>query len=129
MHQLALKAYGEATKSTADDRQIERLLFQQVTSALEQVAKSEDPSPTDWATAISRNADLWSILATDLVSPENQLPLELKTGLLNLASFVTRESLKVLSGTGKIADLIEINQSILKGLGGQTGEEQVGEAA
>ena len=118
MHQLAHRAYGETTHRTANARQIEFQLFQQITNQLELVASTQDPSPAVWADALERNRQLWSIIAIDLMAPENDTAAELKAGLIGISEFVRRTTLTVLSGGEGLQDLIEINQSIMAGLAG-----------
>lgn len=114
MQNLAYKAYGEIQQRTASDRQIEAALFREINSAL--ALASSDGSPADRADAVNRNQQLWSTLAADLMSPNNSLPDALRQSLLSLSEFVRRYSLTVLEGEGAIADLVEINASILAGL-------------
>ena len=116
MQQLASKAYGEITHRTASEKQIEFALFQQITHNHEKVAQAERPAPAVWAGAIDRNLQLWTVLASDLLLPENSLPVETKQGLLNLALFVRRHSMQVLSGEADLADLIEVNRTIMDGI-------------
>lgn len=120
MHQLAYRAYGQTTRQTADPRQIEKTLFEQVTDALVHVNQSGGADAALWADAVHRNSQLWLTLAGDLLTPENALPSELKTGLLNLAEFVRRTSLAVLAGREGMDDLIAINQAVLGGLEAQS---------
>src|ERR1700739_3035084 len=86
----AAAAYGSVIRQTADPRDIEYRVFEQITSAMQAVA-----SPgTNFATkirAVHRNRELWQTLAADLAASENALPEELRAGLLNLAIWVTRE--------------------------------------
>lgn len=119
MQTLALRAYGEVQQRTADDKEIERAVFAQITAALENAADPDAVSPTVWADAIHRNQQLWSILAADVLSVKNALPDATKTQLFQLSQFVRKHSLQVLSGTAEIADLIDINKSILAGMNGR----------
>lgn len=118
MQHLAYKAYGEATTRTASDKQIELALFQQITEALRTVARQEDPALADWADAINRNQQLWSIIATDLLSDANKLPNDTKTSLIQISKFVRQHSLKVLAREATLDDLIEVNETIIAGLAG-----------
>lgn len=120
MHQLAYRAYGQTTRQTADPRQIEKTLFEQVTDALVHVNQSGGADAALWADAVNRNSQLWLALAGDLLTPENALPTELKAGLLNLAEFVRRTSLAVLAGREGMDDLIAINRAVLGGLEAQS---------
>lgn len=121
MQSLALKAYGDVQQRTAGDKEIEHALFVQITQALEQVASEDKPVPAIWADAVSRNLQMWTLLATDLMGEGNTLPEETKKGLLILSEFVRRTSMEVLSGGEGLHDLIDINQTIMKGLSGEGG--------
>lgn len=129
MQSLAFKAYGEVKQRTAGEKEIEYALFRQITDALRQVSGSDDVQPADWADAIHRNQQLWTTIAIDLLHPGNALPDEMKRSLLYLAEFVRQTSMKIMAGEGEIADLIEINQSIMTGLGGAVSSETAGEGA
>lgn len=127
MQSLAFKAYGEVTQRTAGEKDIELALFRQITDTLKQVSEAEDVQPTDWAEAIHRNQQLWTTIAIDLLHPGNALPDELKRSLLYLAEFVRQSSMKIMAGEGEIADLIEVNQSIMNGLSGVVAPVMAGE--
>ena len=116
MQALAHKAYGEVRNRTADNRSIERALFRQITDAMIEAQDAKQSDPEKWANAISRNLDLWTLLATDLMHPENKLHDGLRKSLLELSIFVRRTSTEILSGSDGLADLIDINESIIKGL-------------
>tara|TARA_B100000767_G_scaffold220097_1_gene208323 strand:+ start:633 stop:1022 length:390 start_codon:yes stop_codon:yes gene_type:complete len=127
LQSLAFKAYGEVKQRTAGEKEIEFALFRQITDALKEVSDTEDVQPTDWAEAIHRNQQLWTTIAIDLLQPGNALPDEMKRSLLYLAEFVRQTSMKIMAGDGDIADLIEINQSIMNGLGGAVSSDIAGE--
>ncbi len=116
MQALAFKAYGEIAQRTAGNKEVEYALFRQITDALESVTDARSRSLSDWADAINRNQQLWTIIATDLLQPGNALPDELKRSLLVLSEFVRQTSLKVLAGTEVIPDLIEVNKIVMAGL-------------
>lgn len=126
MHQVASRAYGEVANRTASDQQVELSLFQQVTQALQNVDRAERVSPTDWADAINRNLSMWTTLAVDLSHPDNGLPVDMKRSLITLSDFVRRTSMEVLQDEAGLADLIEINTTII---GGLTQSASAGEAA
>ena len=117
MQSLALKAYGSVQQRTAGDKEIEYALFAQITQSLEVVSSQEKPSPSIWADAVSRNLQMWTVLAVDLMDDNNKLPDALRGSLLTLAEFVRRTSMEVLAGGEGLTDLIDINSTIMKGLG------------
>ena len=129
MHQLASKAYGEVTNRTASDKQVEYALFSEITQSLQHVSRNENVQPAEWADAIDRNLELWTLLSSDLLSAENQFDASLKRNLVILAETVRRISYRVLADEAEISELVDINQTIMLGLAGQTGENQPGEAA
>ena len=116
MQALAFKAYGEISQRTAGDKEVEYALFLQITDALESVKDPQTRSLSDWADAISRNQQLWTIIATDLLQPGNALPDDLKRSLLFLSEFVRQTCLKVFEGEERIADLIDVNRTVMAGL-------------
>ena len=129
MQALAFKAYGEVTRRTAGEKEIEYALFLQITEALENVLDPETRSLSEWADALNRNQQLWTIIATDLLLPGNALPDELKRSLFFLSDFVRQTSLKVLSGDDGIPDLIEVNKTVMAGLVRQTSDSMDVEVA
>lgn len=118
MQALAYKAYGQVTQRTATGRALEISVFEQITQALQAVHDNNGENPGEWGDAIHRNLQLWSIIAVDVVSPDNQLPAETRAGLVSLSEFVRRTSMKVLAGSEGLADIIEVNRTILAGLDG-----------
>lgn len=116
MQALAVKAYGEVQQRTVGDKELEYALFRQITDALESVLATTEFAPAEWADAISRNQQLWSLIAVDLLNPANALADELKRSLLYLSEFVRRTSLKVLAGEDGLSDLIEVNKTVMAGL-------------
>jgi len=115
---LAVKAYGEVRNRTADNKSLEAALFQQITDGLKQAIDLEKSDPATWADAINRNLELWTLLTTDLLNPDNQLQDALRKSLLEISVFVRRTSMQVLSGDATLDDLIEVNESIMSGLKG-----------
>ena len=118
MQALAVKAYGEVRNRTADNKSLEAALFQQITDGLKQAIDLEKSDPATWADAINRNLELWTLLTTDLLNPDNQLQDALRKSLLEISVFVRRTSMQVLSGDATLDDLIEVNESIMSGLKG-----------
>lgn len=116
MQALAYKAYGEISQRTAGDREVEYALFLQISEALESVKDPQTRSLSDWADALSRNQQLWTIIATDLLQPGNALPDDLKRSLLLLSEYVRQTTFKVLEGEEIISDLIEVNRTVMAGL-------------
>lgn len=118
MQALAYKAYGQVTQRTATGRALEVAVFEQITQALQAVHDNKGADPAEWGDAIYRNLQLWSIIATDVLSPENALPEDTRAGLFSLSEFVRRTSMQVFAGSEGLADIIEVNRTIMAGLDG-----------
>lgn len=118
MQALAYRAYGQVTRRTATGRALEYAVFEQITRDLQSVHDDGGANSGAWGDAIYRNLQLWTIIATDLLSADNALPDETKAGLISLSEFVRRTCLKVLSGSEGLADVIEVNRTIMAGLDG-----------
>ena len=107
-----------AYKSTRSERDREYDALARVTrnlSAGMTRTKSHD-FPT-YVSALTKNRELWMIFSSDVRSENNQLPKEIKSGILNISNFVQRFTSRALNQHTDITPLIEINLFILKGLG------------
>ncbi len=116
MQSLAYKAYEAVQTRTASDRDIEYALFEQITRALQDVSANADASPAMRVDAISRNLQLWTVLAADLMADGNGLDAPLKRGLVGLAEYTRRRSMILLAEAGNLSDLIDINTTVMQGL-------------
>jgi flagellar protein FlaF len=115
--QKALRGYGETKRQTASDKHIELQLFSSITARLRaQTTKETTQLNSVMAQALIDNAKLWNILFCDLVTEENQLPLETKKNLISLAEFTQQHTKRVLSGQAGMGILVEINDSVIIGL-------------
>lgn len=100
------------------ERDIEYDAFSRVSRALQNAR----PDSSDLTSAIHLNTELWTVLASDLASPDNELPDQLKARLLSLAIFSIRHGYRALAGDASVGVLIEINRSIMAGLRSNGGE-------
>lgn len=116
---MSLRAYQQAATRAENPREMEYRLFGQVTRAL--MDASQAPAD-DFATridALDWNRKVWSALATDCSLPENQLPMELRAGIISLSLWVGRHSSAVMRKEEDFEPLIEINRMIMQGLAGR----------
>lgn len=109
------RAYGSPVLRGARDTEYH--VFSQVTRMLRQAPR--DCISVETVAAVSKNNELWTLLATDLADPGNGCSDSMKAGLLSLAFFSIRHGQAVLSGLGTTECLIDINMSIMKGLRGE----------
>ncbi|MCI4664448.1 MAG: flagellar biosynthesis regulator FlaF [Neomegalonema sp.] len=114
-HALAANAYAQHSASVSSPRGIEFKAFQRVTAQLS--AALEDGVPLfKLAEAIHLNNRLWAILATDLLSDNNQLPKELRAQLFGLSEYARKTGLRAMTGQADPKELVEINNIIMRGL-------------
>lgn len=125
----AQSLYGDA-RQLKSPREIEYEIFSRLTARLS-MALSESTAAQHHipegrprltpklAAALDENRRLWMVLSTDLAHPENALPVELRSKLLGLASFVLGETSRVISGRSQdIAAIIDVNTAVMRGLRG-----------
>ena len=113
---MSYAAYQNVVRATEQPRVAEHRIFVQVTAALERQRDSDGVSP-ELARACFDNCRLWNTLADDLNGEGNSLPDDLKARLISLAIWVNRHTSAVLRGEAKLDALIDINRSIIRGLG------------
>jgi flagellar protein FlaF len=115
---LANTAYAPSAAGVQSPREIEYKMMARVTGAL--MAAQDARNHVMMAQALTDNVRLWTAFATDVASPDNALPQSLRKGVAELAVFTLRHTLKVYAGEAKVDALIDINQSVMKGLRGLT---------
>lgn len=115
---LATTGYGDAQVALHDFRQTEYRAFAEATRRLcaAEAAAEETGGFAALAEALHDNLRLWTILAADVASEENELPAQLRARIFYLSEFTRAHSAKVLSGEGEVRPLIDINTAVMKGL-------------
>ncbi|MBL42359.1 MAG: hypothetical protein CMM49_06865 [Rhodospirillaceae bacterium] len=109
-------------EAVVDARKTEIEAFEKATQSLIK-NKEKEITNQSFIEAIELNKLLWRTLETDLASKENQLPDALKAKLISVAMWVEKHSLLAEKGEAKVDSLIEVNQSIVKGLIASTERE------
>jgi len=111
---LAHAAYTSSAAPVRTDRSTEYDIFSRITQRL----KSADPvkNHAGMVSALHDNRQLWTLLAVDVADADNGLPQQLRAQLFYLAEFTLLHTSKILAGTGQIADLIDVNTSVMRGL-------------
>nr|WP_162623674.1 flagellar biosynthesis regulator FlaF [Paracoccus saliphilus] len=112
-----LAGHGYQSNGLRTARDAEYNVFSQVTRMLRQTPPRADNAHT--IEAISKNTELWTLLALDLAGAGNALPDETKAGLLSLAGFAIRHGQAVMAGRAATDPLIDINMSVMRGLRGE----------
>ena len=121
---LTQNAYGDATRAMGTPRNVEYQVFSQITGQLNR-ASAEGRPFSDLAMALHENLRLWTIIATDVTSAENGLPVPLRGQLADLSKFTRSHTQKVLRREADAAILIEINTAVMRGLRGQLPPQEV----
>lgn len=122
------QAYKKTQTAFANPRDTEYRLFAQITGAL---IDSQDLPRTDQRliSALSRNRQLWSALATDCSSGENRHADALRAQIISLSLFVNRYTSKVMRERAAVKPLIDINRTIMEGLAVRAPSSAAGPAA
>ncbi|WP_323008583.1 flagellar biosynthesis regulator FlaF [Paracoccus sp. (in: a-proteobacteria)] len=112
-----ISEYGSQYIRTSRDN--EYFVFSKITKELR--AAIGDSGRFAMIEAVNANSQLWTIIIADLTHSENNLPADVKAGLLSLAFFSLKLGRKILSDKVSADPLVEINISIMKGLRGDMG--------
>ncbi len=112
---MSVQTYQAAQSATEAPRQTEYRLFAQVTRSLIEADKGDYPAK---ARAVNWNRRMWLALQADCASEGNQLPDDVRAGIISLAIWVDKHSRKVLRHEGEVLPLVDVNRSILDGLSG-----------
>lgn len=99
------------------DRDNEYLVISRVTRIIQSAHDSGNRNEA--IRAAHANNELWIALASDLASPGNMLPDQLKASLISLAAFSVKHGKRVFSDSASLAPLLDINLHIMKGLRGE----------
>ena len=116
---MSLSAYQAAATRAEDPRSTEYRLFAQVTRALMESQSLPDHDIAGRADALDWNRKVWSNLAVDCASEENQLPEALRASIISLSIFISKQSTEALRDRDGVEILIEINRTIMQGLSPQ----------
>ncbi|GHG85312.1 flagellar biosynthesis regulator FlaF [Pseudodonghicola xiamenensis] len=125
---MSIAAYKRTISETESPRQIERRVLSRVTADLERFGPEFDQAEASAEKlallagglndALWRNQRVWMALQGDLAQPGNQLPADLRAGLISLAVWVNSHSNGVIKGKHKVQPLIDINKTIIRALEG-----------
>ncbi len=114
---MTLKAYQNTQRIVENSRDTEYRLFGEVTGALMNAHRC-GASGGPLIEAVDWNRRLWRTLATDCLDDNNQLPKEMRAKIVSLSLWVAKYSKRVAREGAALTPLIEINRSIMQGLGG-----------
>jgi flagellar protein FlaF len=72
--------------------------------------------------ALDWNRRMWSVLAADCASPNNQLPTQLRANIISLSLWVNRHTSAIMRNEGEFSALIDVNKLMMQGLEPRNGE-------
>ncbi len=94
----------------------ERLAMDRVIDML-RTARARGPGTREVVEALFYLRRLWAIFLDDLRNPDNELPEQLRAGIVSIGIWMNKEIDRVRSGqTGDLTPMIEINEIIRDGL-------------
>jgi len=114
---MSIQAYQTAAAKTETPRQTEYRAFAAATRALMDAASLPSLEIGRRAEALAKNRRLWTLLASDCAANGNQLPIQLRAQIVSLSRFVDRYSSQVMREGAPFDILIDINRTIMQGLG------------
>lgn len=108
-------AYLRVQNVAEPPRAVERRLIGAVTAALIAARDAPDALAPKFD-AILWNKRVWDSFIAEVADGSNGLPPELKSGIIRLGAWVTRETQMVMDGISTPDMLIEVNQQVIEGL-------------
>ncbi len=120
MNSNPLQAYQSVEKATLPGRKLEANVLTQAARKLRHCQENWDKKDRHEKLdeALKYNQRIWSIFQTELASPENPLPKNLKRDILRLSGFVDKRIFDTMANPApeKLSIIIDINQNIAAGL-------------
>jgi flagellar protein FlaF len=116
---MSLRAYQQATARAESPRELEYRLFGQVTRALMAAAELDPSYLRGRVDALDWNRRMWTVLGSECSDNGNQLPDELRAGIISLSIWVSKHTSAVIRREEDIEPLIEVNRMMMQGLGGE----------
>lgn len=115
---MSLNAYQAARSRAETPRAAEHRLLSEITGEM-MAAQEAGYVGAMLMQPLHRNREMWSAFATDCGGKGNGLPVELRAQIISLALYVDRMTSHVMAGREPLAELIELNRTIMEGLRGQ----------
>lgn len=112
---MSLDAYRRARSIAETPRATEYRLMSQVTGEMI-AARDAGLTGAGLMPALHRNREVWGTFSALCGAPGNQLPPQLRAGIISIALWVERYSSEVVRGRDSIDELIAMNRTIMEGL-------------
>lgn len=114
----ARQAYAPARSPLRTGRSAEHQVLSTVTARLRAAMLEAPLNFPNLVSALHDNRRVWTRLAADVADEGNGLPRDLRAQIFYLAEFTDIHSGRVLRGEADAQALIDINVSVMRGLGG-----------
>jgi len=112
--------YSSTEKTTLTHRQLEANALIKTASELNRVRQNWDDKKDELNNALELNRRLWTVLVGNINDDDHPLPVELKQNIANLAYFIFKRTIDVMTNPKpeSLDVLININMNLAKGLNG-----------
>ena len=119
-----VKKYSNTEVSSMGQIELESRAFIRAASSLNVIKEHWETEQGHLLEALEKNRRLWTIIASAMKEDDCQQPPEVRNNILNLALFVFRRTLEVISEPKpeSLNILININMNIAKGLADGCGQ-------
>lgn len=112
---MSLATYQRVRTIAESPRNTEFRLVSQITGAMIAAQDAGLQGAALMAT-LHRNREMWAAFSSACAAPGNELPPQLRAGIISLALWVDRYTSDVVTGREAIDELIGVNRMLLEGL-------------
>ena len=118
--------YSAAEISSMGQTELESRAFIRTAASLNMIKEHWDAERKNLEEALDKNRRLWTIIASAMKEDNCPQPVDVRNNILNLALFVFRRTMDILSDPKpeSLNVLININMNIARGLSGNGEQEE-----
>jgi flagellar protein FlaF len=113
---MTINAYQAARSRAETPRAAELRLMREITGEM-LTAHEAGLKGALLMPSLYRNREMWTAFITDCGARGNTLPVELRAKIISLGLWVDRFTSDVVAGRESIMELIQVNRTIMEGLG------------
>ncbi len=113
---MTINAYQAARSRAETPRAAELRLMREITGEM-LTAHEAGLKGALLMPSLYRNREMWTAFMTDCGARGNNLPVELRAKIISLGLWVDRFTSDVVAGRESIIELIQVNRTIMEGLG------------
>lgn len=125
--------YQNINKENMSPRELEASILTKAGAMLKRCQENWTDAVRDMKLddALKFNQKVWSFFQAELTDPENPLPLELKSNILNLSIFIDKSIYDIMAypEPEKLTTIIDINLNLAAGLFTRSDESDLEKAA